>query len=158
MFLKLVLLCSVFLSIACSKKEEAVEPIFKDEEFSALTSFLTQVNPVGENAIPYAEYSIHVNKVLCKTFIYERLRFFAIGYDTVEHARQDAKRLNQYYVKNYVLDLVEGEPVLEDMVLLKLHATNPNRIKQRTPKAHEEHGKGHADGHSEGHGEAAAHH
>ena len=146
-----ILLMTAFL-LSCSKKHKEVEPIYTPEEFQTLTANLTTVNPTGENAIPFHEYSPKVNKLISKTFVYERLRFYAIGFDSVEDAREEAKRLNQYYSHNFMFDQVEGEPVLEDYVITQFKAMNPNRTVQRIPKKHEA-------SHGNPHGETApAHH
>jgi hypothetical protein len=115
------------------------------------------VNPVGENAIPFSEYSHGVNKIISKTYIYNRLRFYAIGFNSVEEAKKEAIRLNQYYSHNFVFDQVEGEPLLEDLVIETFHAKNPKRNIQRVPKKTESHGEGQSEGHGEAHG-APAHH
>lgn len=146
-----ILLMTAFL-LSCSKKHKEVEPIYTPEEFQVLSEHLTTVNPTGENAIPFHEYSPKVNKLISKVFIHERLRFYAIGFDSVEDARAEAKRLNQYYSHNFMFDQVEGEPVLEDYVITQFKAVNPNRTVQRVPKKHE-------TSHESPHGEAApAHH
>jgi hypothetical protein len=159
---KIIILISInFLATSCFKKEEVIEPIYKEEEFVKIASAFTQINPVGDNAIPYGEYSPKINKVLCKTYNYKRLKFYAIGFNSVIDAKMEAKRLNQYYSKNYVFDLVEGEPVLEDAMIEFFKAENPNRAHQRVPdKQHDEsHGNTHDahDAHS-GHAEAPVHH
>lgn len=146
------LLFTTFFLMSCSKKHKEVEPIYTPEEFQSLTANLTAVNPTGENAIPFHEYTPKVNKLISKTFVHERLRFYAIGFDSVEDARAEAKRLNQYYSHNYMFDQVEGEPVLEDYVITQFKAMNPNKTVQRVPKKH-------GEAHGATHGEAApAHH
>lgn len=151
----LTLVFTILFLISCSKKKIEAEPIYTPEEFQLLTEHLTAVNPTGENAIPFHEYSAKVNKLISKVYIHERLRFYAIGFDTVEDARNEAKRLNQYYSHNYMFDQVEGEPVLEDYVITQFKALNPNRTIQRVPKKHESsHGAEHGQSHGGGHGEA----
>ena len=152
----LILIFSLFSILSCSKKQTEVEAIYTPEEFAKVTEHLSAVNPTGENAIPFHEYSPKVNKLISKTFIHERLRFYAVGFDTVEDARTEAKRLNQYYSKNYMLDQVEGEPVLEDMAITLFNAKNPNRAVQRVPK-NSGHGGGHGEHAGGGHA-APAHH
>lgn len=138
--LERILICTMLFSsifVGCSKKKIEGEPIYTEEEFNHLTADLSQLNPVGENAIPFAEYSPKVNRLISKAYKYERLRFYAIGFDTVIDARNEAIRLNQYYSKNYMFDQVEGEPILEDMVITQFKAINPNKKVQRVPKKHE---------------------
>lgn len=103
------------------------------------------VNPTGENAIPFYDYSPGVNKPNSKTLIYERLKFYAVEFETEEQAKSEALRLNQYYSRNYLLDRVEGEPILEDYVIATFKGANPNRAIQRVPKkeGHSEHGAEH---------------
>jgi hypothetical protein len=146
----------LLFTFSCSKKEKVLEPIYTPEEFAHVTEHLTAVNPTGENAIPFHEYSPKVNKLISKTFVHERLKFYAVGFDTVEDARAEALRLNQYFAKNYMFDQTEGEPVLEDFVITTFKAINPKRKIQRVPKTHEEHGA-HGEAHGEAHGAPAAH-
>jgi hypothetical protein len=128
-------------TLSCTKKKLDVEPIYTEEEFTKITSELKAVNPVGENAIPFHEYSPNANRVISKVFIFKRLRFYAIGFDSVLSAQAEAKRLNQYYSKNFLLDQVEGEPELEDMAISLFKGQNPNRKVQKIPK-HENHSEG----------------
>lgn len=111
------------------------------------------------DTIKFSDYSPGVSPVESKALKYQRLIFFAIAFNSVEEARNEAKRLNQYYSRNWLFDRVEGEPVLEDYLITTFKAVNPNRKIQRIPKV-PVHGEEHGEEHGEGHGESAppAHH
>ena len=85
------------------------------------------------NAINFSDYSSGADKVNSKALVYERLSFAAIAFGTLEEAKLEASRLNQYYSRNWLFDKVEGEPILEDLIIVKFHAENPKRRTQRVP-------------------------
>ena len=92
--------------------------------------------------------------------MFERLAFFAVEFETEDQARAEALRLNQYYARNWLLDRVEGEPVLEDYVIETFHAINPKKRIQRVPKKHAVEGEqkeGEHGEHKEEHKEEAHH-
>ena len=130
----LVLALSLFIISGCSKKEVAPELKYTQEEFDLIMNS-TDAAPDknAASAINYADYSPGVDRVKSKALIYQRLSFAAIGFETEKQARDEAMRLNQYYSRNWLFDKVEGEPILEDLVIVKFHATNPKRRTQRTP-------------------------
>lgn len=150
MKVRLLLIFALFLAFACSKKQVEVEAIYTEEEFTKITHSLTSVNAVKENAIPFHEYSSKVNQVNSKAFIFNKLLFFAIAFNSVEDARNEALRMNQYYSKNFMFDQVEGEPLLEDLVISTFKATNPKRKIQKVVKA-PAHGEAHGSPHGEAH-------
>lgn len=123
----------IFFVCSCSKKNHE-DPIYTEEEFIKLTHDLESINPTGENAIPFFEYSSKVNKLKSKVFKYKKLRFYAIGFDTVADAKDEAIRLKQYWSKDYMFDQVEGEPVLEDYLITQFKAINPSKTVQRQVK------------------------
>jgi len=135
MLFKSLILTSLLFSLSCSKKNH-VDEKFTEEEWKTITAHHTPVSPQGENAIPFHEYSSGVNRLNSKVFIFEKLRFFAIEFETSEQAKKEAIRLNQYYAKNYLFDQVEGEPILEDFVIETFKAINPNRKIQKTKSSH----------------------
>ncbi len=138
MFLKVSIILLSLLIISCSKKKDHGEK-FTEAEWKEITMHLPPVNPQGENAIPFHEYSPGVNRLNSKVFIVKNLRFFAIEFENEDQALKEATRLNQYYSKNYLFDQVEGEPVLEDFVISTFKAKNPNRKVQRAATNHSEH-------------------
>jgi len=145
----LIVILSALMLSSCTKNNKEHGLKYTSEEFTHLASSATTVNSTGENSIPFYDYSPGVNKVNSKTLIYERLKFYAVEFETEAQAKNEASRLNQYYTRNYLLDRVEGEPILEDYVIATFKAINPNRAVQRSPKKSEAHSAG-------GHG--AAHH
>lgn len=129
-----ILVLSLFIISGCSKKETRPELKYTQEEFDLImnsTSAAPDKNTA--NAINYSDYSPGVDRVNSKALVYERLSFAVIGFETEKQARDEAMRLNQYYSRNWLFDKVEGEPILEDLVIVKFHAANPKRRTQRTP-------------------------
>ncbi len=156
---KLFFYSFLFLSlVACSKKHEAPSLKYTVEEFNALNTEAYPSGDKGEDAIKLSDYSPGVNRLDSKGYIYKRLVFLAVEFETEEQAKAEAMRLNQYYIRNWLFDRVEGEPILEDYVITHFKAINPNRKIQRKPKV-EAHGEGHGEAaHGEVHGEAHSEH
>lgn len=136
--IRLVLIALCFIQLACSKKVEKVELRYTPEEFMTLAHETSLSTEKGEGEIKFSDYSPGVNRLDSRALVYKRLSFFAIEFETVDQARSEALRLNQYYSRNWLFDRVEGEPVLEDYVIETFKATNPKRQIQRVPKKHEE--------------------
>jgi len=136
--------CLLLVS-ACSSKKAPPELKYLPEEFDAImnTTGAAPDKTTG-SAINFSDYSPGVNKLTSRPLMYQRLGFVVLEFQTETQARNEALRLNQYYSRNYVFDKVEGEPVLEDMVLVKFHGQNPKRRVQRTPinipTEHHDHG------------------
>jgi hypothetical protein len=152
-FRKLIFILFLFSGfVACSKKVEKVELKYTSEEFTKLSAETSPMGSKGEGDIKFSEYAQGANHLESKGLIYKRLSFFAISFETVEQARLEALRLNQYFARNWLFDRVQGEPVLEDYVIENFKAINPNKLIQRVPKKAVE---GHHEGHHEG---APAHH
>lgn len=129
---------------SCSKKEKVVELKYTVTDIDNIAHETSPSNEKGEGAMNIADYSPGVNALESKALMYKHLSFFAVSFETTELARNEALRLNQYYSRNWLFDRVEGEPVLEDYVILKFNAQNPKRQKQRTPKKeNSEHGGAH---------------
>lgn len=145
--MKTILLASLLILSACSKKHAEPEPVYTLEEFNTVLA-TTPANPDKNtaNAINFSDYSPGVNRINSRPMEYQRLSFALIEFETVKQARDEALRLNQYYSKNWLFDKVEGEPLLEDLVIVKFHAANPKRRVQRKPKniPAEVHGDAHA--------------
>jgi hypothetical protein len=130
----LILALSLLIITSCSKKEVAPVVVYTQEEFDKIintTSTTPDKNAV--NAINFTDYSAGVDRVNSKALIYERLSFAAIAFENEKQAKAEALRLNQYYSRNWLFDKVEGEPLLEDLVISRFHATNPKRTTQRKP-------------------------
>ena len=148
----LILSLSLLFVSGCSKKVVAPELKYTQEEFDHIMNS-TSATPDKDvaNAINFSDYSSGVDRGNSKALIYERLSFAVIAFETQTQAKSEAQRLNQYYSRNWLFDKVEGEPILEDLVIVKFHAENPKRKTQRIPKntpsgAHHE-----AAGEKEGH-------
>lgn len=130
----LILALSLFIISGCSKKEVVPELKYTQEEFDLIISStevaLIKTRP---DAINFSDYSPGVDRLNSRAFVYQRLSFSALAFETEKCARDEAIRLNQYYSRNWLFDKVEGEPILEDLVIVKFHATNPKRRTQRVP-------------------------
>lgn len=138
-----ILLVGLTLGAACSKKKSDHDLKFTPEEFAQImgTTSATDDKAV-EHALNFSDYAPGVNRMTSKPMLYERLSFAILEFETEKQARDEALRLGQYYSRNILFDKVEGEPILEDFVIVKFHATNPKRRIQRKPVnvPHEAHG------------------
>ncbi|MBC7427062.1 MAG: hypothetical protein H7336_00530 [Bacteriovorax sp.] len=107
---------------------------YTPEEFDAIMD-TSGATPAKEKSaeIDFTQYSPGVNKLTSRSLTYERLNFAVVEFETEKQARAEALRLNQYYSRNWLFDKVEGEPILEDLILVKFKAENPKRHLQRRP-------------------------
>lgn len=156
---KILISFFIFLAlISCTKKVVNLEPKYTFVEIDNLLHETSPGNNLGPEAIQYNDYGPGANRVESKNLVYKHLVFYAISFGSIEEARSEALRLNQYYARNWLLDRVEGEPLLEDYLIERLNAINPTRRIQRVPKKDPNaHGEGHGEAHGADHG-AAAHH
>ena len=130
----LILVLSFNILSGCSKKVVAPELKYTQEQFDLILNSTSAVlDKNAANAINFSDYSSGADKVNSKALVYERLSFAAIAFGTLEEAKFEALRLNQYYSRNWLFDKVEGEPILEDLIIVKFHGMNPKRRTQRTP-------------------------
>lgn len=126
-------ICSFVFFNGCSKKQTDEGKKYTDEEMTALINESGATIDKNVPAVNFADYVPGINKLTAKGLSYERLIFYALEFESEQLARAEATRLNQYYVRNWLFDRVEGEPILEDLVILKFHAINPKRSVQRKP-------------------------
>ena len=130
-----ILFMGLAFFVGCSKKKEAPELVYTPEEFNKIMETVSvSADKDTTHAINFSDYAAGADKINSKPLVYERLSFAVIAFETETQARDEAKRLGQYYSRNWLFDKVEGEPILEDLVLVKFHAVNPKRRIQRTPK------------------------
>ena len=61
-----------------------------------------------------------------KRFKIRMVQMIVVQYRTEQKACEAAKKLDQYYVRNWLLDDVKGEPVLIDFVEKVYDAKNPS--------------------------------
>ncbi|MBY0413575.1 MAG: hypothetical protein K2Q18_05395 [Bdellovibrionales bacterium] len=135
----------VIFGAACSKKAEDHNSKYTPEEFAHIMGTTTASDDkVPEHAINFSDYSPGVSRLTSRAMVYERLSFAVVEFETVDQARNEALRLGQYYSRNFLFDKVDGEPILEDLVIVKFHAINPKKHTQRKPVniPHEGHGGG----------------
>jgi hypothetical protein len=137
---------------ACSKKAEKVELKYTTIEMDNLLHEASPSHEAGTAGLSLSDYAPGVNRVESKALMYQHLSFFIVAFDTGVEACAEARRLNQYCARNWLLDRVEGEPILEDYLIERLKAINPNRKIQRVPKkAISAHGEEHAQPESSAH-------
>jgi hypothetical protein len=144
--MKTIILTSslLLLLISCSKKVEVVELKYTALELEALLHASGPSHEKGKGIV-FSEYAPGANHLESKALAYEHLDYFIIGFETTREACNEALRLNQYCARNWLLDRVEGEPILEDYLIKELKAINPKRKIQRAPKHKVEgHGESHA--------------
>ena len=136
-FKKIVLIfiaMSFTLICSCSKKIKVDEPKYTLEEFNKLIHEARELSEKDSDGFNLADYASGVNRLESKAYIFKRLSFFAVEFETTTQAKAEALRLNQYYSRNWLFDRVEGEPILEDYIIETFKATNPKRNVQRVPK------------------------
>ena len=131
--IKILISVILLLTLGCSKKHDEAGLKYTDEEFTHLLAESGAELDKTAPPINFADYVPGVNKVSAKGLSYLKLQFFALEFESEAQAKAEATRLNQYYSRNWLFDRVEGEPILEDLVILKFHAVNPKRTVQRKP-------------------------
>jgi hypothetical protein len=144
------------LILGCSKKDEGKDQKYTVEEVNKILTDAGAIPDKKVTSIDFSDYAVGVGRTTSKAMEYQRLSFLAIEFETETQAKSEAVRLNQYYSRNWLFDRTEGEPILEDFVILNFKAISPNRSFQRKPKAHA--APAHGEAHGEGHEAAPAAH
>jgi len=116
-------------SCSCSKEEKT---------YSATDMWkLAQKSEPNIELVPIPAGMEH-KRVLCKNYgpgcvdgsgkriKVKRVELITIQFETVEAARAEARRLNQYHFANWLFDEVTEEPVLKYFVKKVFNAVNPN--------------------------------
>ena len=145
----LIIIGLAFFGAACSKKKVDHNSFYTPEEFSHILDTTTaKDDKIPENAINFSDYSPGVKRATSKAMVYERLSFAIVEFETQDQARNEALRLGQYYSRNFLFDKVDGEPILEDLVIVKFQAINPKKHTQRKPVniPPKDHGESHGGG------------
>lgn len=142
-----LLVTLMLLSFSCSKKHDEGQK-YVLEEFTKILDSSGAVVDKKVTAINFSDYGPGVGKINSKALEYKSLGFYAIEFETSEQAKEEAVRLNQYYSRNWLFDRTEGEPILEDFVILTFNATNPVKKIPRKPKKAPEHGGAHGESHA----------
>lgn len=129
------LLGAVFFFSSCSKKSEA-PPRLKVEELVKALGPVKELKKGDPIAVPFRQeyYGVGVVPDSYKVLAYKDIAFLVVEFETEEMASNEAKRLKQYFHKNWLIDEVTGEPSLEDLIRYKLKAVNPSLKEQRVPK------------------------
>lgn len=155
MRMKFLICFTLLLALfACAKKKEVV--VEKKLSYEELQSHLSHLKDGSTDKnipqIDYLSYGTGVVNGTGKIFIHQGIYFYLVEFDTESHAKDEAKRLNQYFLKNWLLDRVNLEPALEEFVETELKATHPNR----PPKEWGHHKNEHSEeAHPSGHTPAA---
>jgi hypothetical protein len=122
-FLALVILSLSFTS--CSK-EEVYTPI---DMFMMATKFDPKVEEVRitdpSRSLKCSMYPDGCVENSPKRFKVRLVELIVVQYHSGAQACEAAKKLDQYYVRNWLFDDVKGEPVLEDFVKRVYKAENP---------------------------------
>jgi len=119
----LIVLFLSILSASCTKEvrysKEALLAKAKEADPS-ITLILPKTMNDGINCSDYTEgcLSAHIVRV-------KELDLIAVEYMTEAEAIYAAKKFRGYYIRNWLLDDVTGEPVLEKFVTEKLEAKKP---------------------------------
>lgn len=119
-------------SCSCSKEEE--------ETYSASDMWrLAQKEEPNIELVPIPMGMEH-KRVLCQSYgpkcvegsgkriKVKRVELITVQFETVEAARAEATRLNQYHFANWLFDEVTEEPVLRHFVKKVFDAVNPNEV------------------------------
>lgn len=111
----------LFIILAsCSKEGSVSWPTLRSRAQKAESSFSIVLAEkigggpkcVGETpSLSYSEGCQKVIRVKVKD-----IDFLFVGFENAEQAKKEAKRLNQVYYHNWVIDEVRGEPPLEAFV------------------------------------------
>jgi hypothetical protein len=117
----IIFIFSLCFLLSCTDKEEVVGRL---KLFELGTSYddtvkLVLADQLGKGPIcegrdgefPYGEGCQKVSVVKVGV-----LELRCIEFDSVKNAKKEAKRLNEYYYKNWVFDEANGEPPLESFV------------------------------------------
>jgi hypothetical protein len=113
----------IFLFASCTKelKYSKEELYAKAKNADASTTFiLPRTMTEGVSCGDYTEgcMSAHIVQV-------QKLDFIAVEFMTIDQAKLAAKKVRGYYVRNWLLDDVSGEPVLEKFAESALEAKKP---------------------------------
>lgn len=124
--MKIILFLLLSLTFSCNDKKE--EPNYSKEALYKLaqdadpnvTFVLPKSINEGVNCSSYSDgcMSAHIVKV-------KNIDLIAVEYPSKADAIWAAKKIRAYYVRNWVLDDVRGEPVLEKFVEKYLGAKKP---------------------------------
>ena len=123
-----IVFLTIFMSVSCSK-----DPIYTQAEFVDMAvSFDPKVYQV-----PIPNHEPH-RRILCRDYgegclegtgrrlMIRKVELIAISFETPAQAKAEAKRIDQYYARNWLLDDVKNEPVLIDFVQ-RVYQAKPGR-------------------------------
>ncbi len=110
----------LLLLLSCFSKEDS----FSQAEIWDLIS----QNSKDAKIVPIANHEIH-RRVVCKNYgpgcingtgkriAIKGIEFLIIRFQSPEKARTEARRINQWYVRDWILDDIKNEPVLEKFMI-----------------------------------------
>lgn len=117
------------LALSCTQEERYTT--------SEMWSMATAVEP-DIILVPIPNHETD-RRILCKNYgpgciegsgrriLVRRVELIALEFETIEQARAQAQKINQWHAKNWVFDDVTNEPVLESFVKQAFEAQNPNQ-------------------------------
>ena len=119
--MKLLLICFIFLSLVGCEDDDRIERLALLERAQDYDSTVKLVladelgaGPVCVSELGRANYGKGCVKVFSiKVGLLEML---CIEFESKELAQNEAKRIKQWYYKNWVFDEVTGEPPLEEFI------------------------------------------
>lgn len=124
-----IICCAIFLIVSCTKKEETWGPIAMWNHAKSKDPSIELVaipNHEGHRRILCSDYP----KAGCVVGSGKRVKvrlveLIVLQYETVKHACLAARGLGQWYARNWLLDDVTKEPVLESFVKDVFNAKRP---------------------------------
>lgn len=108
-FLSLLLLISCDNSEVWSKEELYFKAIKLEPD---LEFILPKDIGSGISCTDYAEGCVRGMQIKARLVV-----FTVVEFDTMKQAMSEAKRLDQFYSRNWLFDEVKNEPVIEDLIM-----------------------------------------
>ena len=121
--MKFILILNIIFIASCTKElKYTKEQLYdKAKAADASTTFLMPKSiSEGVHCTDYPEGCISGHTVQVS-----KLNFIGVEFGTEEQAKFAAKKVRGYYVRNWLLDDVTGEPTLEEFVVKSLEAKKP---------------------------------
>lgn len=124
----------ILQSCSCSKEELVYSP--------TELWFLAKDKDPAIETVPIPNHEAH-RRVVCENYqtqgckegsgkriLVRKVELLVIQFETMEQAKAEAAHLDQWYARNWLLDEVKGEPVLESWVQTVLDAKRGKEVKK----------------------------